>query len=150
MDIRQIITINSNSECNALIKYARDCSWQGTGSYFADCLEDNAFDRTEKVVAAYDEGKIIGFAALVSESCIENTTLTPWLDFLFVDEEYRNKGIAKAMSDHLFRSAQTDGIEKVYLCTVSHEKMYEKLGFVTLYKTIINNEDECFVMEKQI
>ncbi len=150
MEFRQIITIEGNSELSALVGYARACSWQGTGSYFADCLEDNAFDSTEKVVAAYDEGKIIGFAALVSESCIENTTLAPWLDFLFVDEKYRNKGIAKAMADHLFRSAGADGIEKVYLCTVSHEKMYEKFGFVTLYNTIINNEDECFVMEKRI
>ncbi len=150
MDIRQIITIDNNSEREALIKYARECSWQGTGTYFAECLEDNSFDSTEKAVAAYDEGKIIGFAALIKESCVEETTLTPWLDFLFVDERYRGKGIAKAMVEHLFNSAQADGIEKVYLCTVSHEKMYEKFGFVRLYKTIINNEDECFVMEKRI
>lgn len=150
MEIRQIITIEDNSELSALVGYARDCSWQGTGSYFAECLEDNGFDSSEKIVAAYDDGKIIGFAAMVRESCIENTTLAPWLDFLFVDEKYRNKGIAKAMADHLFRSAQADGIEKVYLCTVSHEKMYEKFGFVTLYKTKINEDDECFVMKKQI
>ncbi len=149
MDIRQIVTLDSN-ERSELIRYARECSWQSTGSYFADCLEDNAFDSTEKVVAAYDDGKIIGFAALIKESCVEDTTLTPWLDFLFVDEKHRNKGTAKAMVDHLFRSAQADGIEKVYLCTVSHEKMYEKFDFVTLYKAKINGADECSVMEKQI
>ncbi len=150
MEIHQIVTTNSSSECGALIKYARDCSWQGTGSFFADCLEGNAFDSTEKIVAAYDDGRIIGFAALVKESCVEDTELMPWLDFLFVDEKYRNKGIAKAMSDYLFQSAQNDGIDKVYLCTVSHKAMYEKLGFVNLYKTKINADDECYVMEKDL
>ncbi len=150
MDIRQIVTLYSNSERSALIRYARECSWQGTGSYFADCLEDNAFDSAEKVVAAYDDGKIIGFAALVRESCVEDTALAPWLDFLFVEEKCRNKGLARAIVEYLFLLAKSEGIEKVFLCTVSHEKMYEKFGFVTIYKTIINNEDECFVMEKRI
>lgn len=150
MEIRQIITIDNNSEREALVKYARECSWQGTGSYFADCLEDNAFDSTEKVVAAYDDRKIVGFVALVRESCIENTTLTPWLDFLFVAEKYRSKGLARAMAEYMFLIAKLEGIEKVYLCTVSHEKMYEKLGFVTLFRTKINGDNECFVMEKQL
>lgn len=150
MDIRLINHAERTFALDALTGYARDCSWQGTGSYFADCLEENEFDSTEKIVAAYDGEKIIGFAALVSESCIEGTALSPWLDFVFVDEKHRNKGTAKAMVEFWLRGALADKTEKVYLCTVSHEKMYEKFGFVTLYKTKINGQDECFVMEKKI
>jgi len=101
-------------------------------------------------VAAYDGGRIVGFAALVNESCVDDICLSPWLDFLFVDEQYRNKGIAKAMVDVLMRVALTEGIETVYLCTVTHKQMYESLGFSTLYKTKINGADECFVMKKHI
>ena len=149
MEIRHINPIEKTDEFNELVRYARECSWQGSGAYFADCLEDTEYGGIKKVVVAYDE-RVIGFAALVSESCIENTSLSPWLDFLYVDDGYRNNGIAKAMAEALFLSARSDGVEKLYLCTVTHEKMYERFGFVTLYKTIINHEDECFVMEKRL
>ena len=150
MEIKQINLTKMTDELNRLVRYARECSWQGTGAYFAECLEDTEYRNIENVVAAYDEQKIIGFGALVSESCIENTSFSPWLDFLYVEDRYRNNGIAKAMAESLFREAQSDGVEKLYLCTVSHERMYEKLGFVTLYKTFINQRDECFVMEKML
>ncbi len=149
MEIYLIDHCERSDELDGLVRFARGCSWQGTGAYFAECLEDMHSD-INKVVAAYDDGKVIGFAALVSESCIENTAFTPWLDFLYVDEKYRNRGIAKSIVDYLLCSALSDGIEKVYLCTVSHEKMYEKFGFVTMYKTFINIEDECSVMEKRL
>ncbi len=150
MEIRQINHAERTGELAALIRYARGCSWQGTGSYFADCLEDSEFDGDEKIVAAYDGEKIIGFAALVKESCIEEADYSPWLDFLFVDERYRNKGIAKAMVEFLLCAALANNTEKVYLCTVSHKEMYEIFGFAILYSTKINGLDECYVMSKQI
>lgn len=150
MEIKEISCAERTDELSRLVIYAKECSWQGSGAYFAECLEDTEYGGIEKVVAAYEDGRIIGFAALVSESCIENTSFSPWLDFLYVDERYRDNGIAKAMAESLFLTARSEGVEKLFLCTVSHERMYEKFGFITLYKTIINHGDECFVMEKRL
>lgn len=135
---------------NELIEFSRNCSWQGTGRYFADLLADNEFDNTEKIFAAVHNDNIIGFAALVKESCIESTKYTPWLDFLFVDEKYRNKGIAKMLIEHIVRTAGNDNIDTIYLCTASHEQMYMKFGFSTFARTQINNNDDCAVMKLRI
>lgn len=150
MVISEIALNSLSDECKALIRYAKSCSWQGTGQYFAECLENNYFIDTEKVFVAYKDDHIIGFIALIKESCVESTTLSPWLDFLFVDEEYRNQGVAKMLIKHLLAVAKKEKIVDVYLCTVSHETFYSKLGFHTLYEVTINKEDNCCVMQISI
>lgn len=150
MDIIEICTAYKSEVCLKLIEYAQNCSWQGTGQYFAECLADNDFDKSEKIIAALLDGKIVGFAGLVKESCINNSEFTPWLDFLFVDEKYRNRGIAKALIDFILGIARRDKIDNVYLCTVSHEEMYERFGFRTICRTRINGGDECCVMKMQL
>lgn len=150
MEIRLIDNGALSTDGRALTEFARKCSWQGTGEYFADCLADGAFDSTEKIAAAFDGDRVIGFAALVNESCVEDTELAPWLDFLFVDEEYRGRGIAGRLAEFLFGLARSEGIKAVYLCTVSHEEMYRKFGFDTLYKAKTVGGDCCSVMKKNI
>ena len=147
----KIIQLSNNPQDKIrkeLIKFARNCSWKGTGRYFAELLENNEFEESEKIFIASDKENIVGFAALINESCVEDTELAPWLDFLFVDEKFRNKRIARMLVEHIFQVAESENVGSVYLCTVSHEKMYERFGFRTLYKTIINGGDECKVMER--
>lgn len=140
----EIIQIDINSPLkakSALIDYSRQCSWNVTGQYFADLLENNEFNSSEKIFALTHNDYVIGFAGLVNESCIENSGLSPWLDFLFVDNKYRNQGFAKMMIEHILHTAKLNGIKIVYLCTASHEKMYEKFGFHTFQRTTINGND---------
>ena len=140
----EIIQIDVNSPSKAkseLIDYSRHCSWKGTGHYFADLLENNEFDNSEKIFALTHNDDVIGFAGLVNESCIENSGLSPWLDFLFVDDKYRNHGFARMMIEHVLYTAKLNSLKTVYLCTASHEKMYEKFGFYTFQRTTINGND---------
>ena len=146
----KIIQLSNNPQDKIrkeLIEFARNCSWQGTGGYFAELLENNDFEESEKIFIALDKEDMIGFAALVNESCVEDAEFSPWLDFLFVDEKSRNKGTARMLVEHILQVAESENVNGVYLCTASHERMYEKLGFRTLYKTIINGGDECTVMK---
>lgn len=43
---------------NELIEFSRNCSWQGTGRYFADLFANNEFDNTEKIFATVHNDNI--------------------------------------------------------------------------------------------
>lgn len=147
MEIIQVEFDSSSTILRKLIEYARACSWRGTGQYFADLLEDGELENSERVFVAVDNDNIAGFVGLIEESCVDNTEYSPWIDFLFVDEAYRKQGIARMLIEHTLIDARRDNIDNVYLCTTSHEEMYKKFGFHTLYKTKINGGDECTVMK---
>lgn len=144
------ININIKQECTNLIEFARNCSWQGTGGYLAELIENNEFTDSEIVIVAYINDKIVGFAALVNDSCAEGFNETPYLDFLFVDDKYRNKGIATKLVDKIIELAK-EKYNTLYLVTVSHESFYKKLGFEIIGKSAVEGcIDECFIMKKEI
>ena len=145
-----MINVNNKEECHELINYAKNCSWQSTGEYFAELIENNEFTDSEIVIVAYLRNKVVGFAALVNDSVAEDFNESPFLDFLFVEEEYRNRGIATKLVNYIVDYAK-EKYDTIYLVTVSHELFYKKLGFETIAKsTVIDCIDECFIMKKNI
>ncbi len=137
-----------------LICYAKTCSFQGTGSYLAELLSDYAFEEYEKVYTAILNHKVIGFAAIVKESCAENDSNSPWLDFLFVDEKYRNQHVGLAFISKICNYAKSIGFDFLYLCTLSHVDYYKKAGFDVLYTTNYYNgakfEESMSIMKKPL
>lgn len=117
---------------------ARTCSFQGSGQYLCELMQENAFCDYERVFVACKDHAVIGFCVLTKESCVEDISSAPWLDFLFVTEEYRNRGIASALVKHTVDYASSLLFKELFLCTASHEAFYKKLGFETVYETNIN------------
>lgn len=126
---------------------ARTCSFQGTGQYLSELMTDQAFCDFERIFAAVVDDTVVGFCAIVKESCCENDRNTPWLDFVFVDETYRNLGIARQMIAEAEKYARSIGFPSLFLCTASHEAFYRKCGFVTVYDAKINENTTGKVMK---
>ena len=146
----EILNINNINEYSNFINYLKKCSWESVAEYLIETLENNELTDSEKVIVAYLNGEIVGFAALVNESVAESFNGTPYLDHLFVDEAHRNKGIATKLVDKIIELAKENN-KVLYLVTVSHELFYKKLGFETIAKsTVIDCIDECFIMKKNI
>ncbi len=144
------INVSNKQECSDLIEFAKNCSWQGSGGYLAELIENNEFTDSEIVIAAYLNNTIVGFATLVNDSCAEEFNETPYLDFLFVEEQYRNKGIATKLVDRIVKLAK-ENYNSLYLVTVSHESFYKKLGFEVIGKSTVEGcINECFIMKKDI
>ena len=144
------INVNVKEECNDLIEFAKNCSWQSTGEYLGELIENNEFTDSEIVIVAYLGNKVVGFAALVNDSVAENFHESPFLDFLFVEKEYRNRGIATKLVNYIVDYAK-EKYDTIYLVTVSHESFYKKFGFEVIGKsTVIGCIDECFIMKKEI
>ena len=145
----EILNVNNINEYSNFINYLKKCSWESVAEYLTETLENNELTDFEKVIVAYLNGEIVGFAALVNESVAESFNGTPYLDHLFVDEAHRNKGIATKLVDKIIELAKENN-KVLYLVTVSHELFYKKLGFETIAKsTVIDCIDECFIMKKK-
>lgn len=151
VDLRiEIIDLNAKQKCLNLIEFAKNCSWQSSGGYLVELIENNELTDSEIVIAAYLNNTIVGFAALVNDSCAVGFNETPYLDFLFVEEQYRNKGIATKLIDRIVKLAK-EKYTVLYLVTVSHESFYKKFEFEVIGKSTVEGcIDECFIMKKEI
>jgi predicted acetyltransferase len=92
----------------------------------------------------YDDNKnkkLISSIAITINDLGEKTDLTPWLSYVYVLPEYRNKGIANKMIKWYLENIQ---IRPLYLwCKHPLENFYNKFGF-----EIIENREDIVIMEK--
>lgn len=137
----------SNEWYRKTAELARTCSFQGSGEFLYSLMLDDSLCEYEKVFAAIIDDSVVGFCALVKESCCDSDD-EPWLDFLFVDERYRSRGIARMLVDTVCDYAKSLGFEQIFLCTASHSGYYEKLGFSFVCQSEINENTIGTVMIK--
>lgn len=154
----KIVEISEDSTVrNKLVKFAKQCSWQSTGNYLSELVSDDCLEANEKVFAAVENGEIVGYVALlnecvaeVNESSINLGEINVWLDFLFVNDAYRGQGISIKLIDKIFEYCKNAGIDKVYLITDSHEKMYEKYGFKNIGNAVLGRDENAIIMSKKL
>lgn len=144
----EVLDFSKNNKVSELIEFAKKNSSIDLGAkVLYEVIEDNEFEDNERVLVAYLDNNIIGFSALVNESVAEGFEGTPYLDFLFVEPNHRNKGVATALIEKVKELAKVN-YNKLYLVTVSHESFYKKLGFkIVATSTVIGCIDECFIMK---
>ena len=87
-----------------------------------------------------DENKIVGGIGVIDNDFHERKDLFPNLCALYVEEEYRNKGIGGNLLKMAVKDLKSKGINKVYLIT-EHINYYERYGFkfLTMVKTTDDN-----------
>ena len=150
-----ILDVDLNSEISVkLSDFAKHCSFQGTGAYFAELIDEKAFEDYEKAFAVISDEKIIGFGALLKECLCLQEDKSPWLDFLFIDEKYRCNGIGTALINKICDYAVNYGFNCIYLCTVTHADYYKRAGFNALYSTDyfnnMLNDRPIYIMKKEM
>lgn len=139
----------SNEWYRKTAELARTCSFQGSGEFLYSLMLDDSLCEYEKVFAAIIDDSVVGFCALVKESCCDSDD-EPWLDFLFVDEKYRNQGIARLLVEAVCEYAKSLNFEQIFLCTATHREYYEKLGFSLVCDFEIKENTMGTVMEKEL
>lgn len=73
-------------------------------------------------------GEIIGGAGVIDNDFHERKDLSPNLCALFVNEEYRCRGMGGSLLDFVCADMKRLGYEKLYLIT-DHKKFYERYGW---------------------
>jgi ribosomal protein S18 acetylase RimI-like enzyme len=85
-----------------------------------------AVDRSEPVVSAWDEDKLIGFARATSDGIYRAGIWD-----VAIDPDYQRLGLGRKLVETVLAHPYMQRVEKIYLFTTHHQRFYERLGFVT-------------------
>ena len=88
---------------------------------FKDALNENNLIPCWYIVL--NNKKIIGGIGVIDNDYHERKDLTPNVCALYVEEEYRNKGIAGKLLNFVIEEMKIEGIKKLYLIT-DHTNFY--------------------------
>ena len=96
-------------------------------NFYKDCIENSISDNKflPKFYLMLDRDKIIGSYALLTNDIISRQDLMPWFACLYVDENYRNLGLAEKLIRHGLSESQKKGFKTLYLSTDLND-FYEK------------------------
>ncbi|HEU5140900.1 MAG TPA: GNAT family N-acetyltransferase [Bacillales bacterium] len=90
-------------------------------------------DSSSRILIAEEEGAILGMALLNIGISLRDGGKYVWLNELYVDNEYRNKGIGRKLLLHIIYWAENEHIKTIELETgVSNsvtKHLYNSLGF---------------------
>ena len=92
-----IISITKRDKLrNELINYSKNCNREDW-PILAQEMEENKFLDWEKIFVAVDNSKIIWFCTFTKEDWIPNCDYSPFVWFIFVDENCRWKRVSEKM-----------------------------------------------------
>ena len=87
------------------------------------------------------QGKIIAGLGVIENDFHDRKDLTPNVCAVYVEEEYRCRGIAGKMLDFVCEDMKEKGIDTLYLVT-DHTSFYERYGWEFLCMVQGDGEDE--------
>lgn len=73
--------------------------------------------------------QLMGSAAIIESDMNTRPELKPWLASVYVEKEFRKRGIGSKLVKQIMKYAREIGIETLYLYTEHEESLYEKLGW---------------------
>ena len=127
------------------IDFANNSSWSA-GPFLANKMKAKDFLEWERVVVATIDNEIVGYCTLTKDDELPvEHNLSPFIGFVFVDEQHRGHRISEKMIDSASTYAKLLGFKNIYLMS-SGKGLYEKYGFIKIgdYKTIFETVDQLF------
>lgn len=126
------------------LRAIKSCSW-GAAKFLAKLLEEDRFHALlgcdGKLFLLIHGDKLVSFATLTAQDCVDDKTLTPWIGFVHTAPAHRGSRRAGLVIDHACAQAAMQGAKQVYIAT-DHMGVYEKYGFVYLENRVdIYGED---------
>lgn len=111
--------------------------WGVPKDAYLECMESYLNNETEYGwYLCLDDNKIIGGVGVIDNDFHERKDLSPNICALYVEEKYRNKGIAGRLLEMVVNDLKLKDITPVYLVT-DHIGFYERYGwqFLCVVKT---------------
>lgn len=105
-----------------------------------------ALDRSEPVVSAWDEDKLIGFARATSDGIYRATIWD-----VAIDPDYQRLGLGRKLMETVLSHPCMHRVERIYLSTTHQQGFYERMGFERNSSTtmVLNNRSPVQVSDLQ-
>ena len=102
-----------------------------TSSYWSPGIEREKVEKAAAgssiVIGAFDGDLQVGYCRIISDR-----TTFGWVCDVFVDSEYRGRGIARKMVNYALQDVDHQGMRRWVLATADAHGVYAKLGFAPL------------------
>lgn len=112
------------------LKQIKKSDWRA-GQFLYELLSENKFKNTvgEKstVLMLVNEDELISFCTYAEKDDIQ-TTLTPWVGFVYTFPEYRGHRYAGKLLSEIEKLAKSENIHYIFIST-NHIGLYEKYGY---------------------
>jgi len=128
MEIKQILYKDKNWD--KLIEFVKKSSWRESPIIAKNWEENNYLD-WERIFMAVENNSIVGHCSLNEKDSVPDVEYTPYIQSIFVNEQFRGNRISEKLILHAMSYAKTLGFEKVYIVS-DHKNFYEKYGFMKI------------------
>lgn len=112
------------------LRQVKKSDWRA-GQFLYELLSENKFKNTvgEKstVLMLVNEDELISFCTYAEKDDIQ-TTLTPWVGFVYTFPEYRGHRYAGKLLSEIEKLAKSENIHYIFIST-NHIGLYEKYGY---------------------
>lgn len=109
--------------------------WDVPKEAYLECMNNYLHNKTNLGwFLCLDGEKVVGGLGVIDNDFHERKDLTPNICAVYVEEEYRNNGIAGRLLNLAVEDLKMNGISTVYLIT-DHIGFYERYGFAFLTMT---------------
>ena len=125
MEIRQVVY--KDEYWDKLIDFAKKSSWRES-QIIAKNWEENNYLEWERIFVAIENNNIAGHCSLNNRDSIPDIEYTPYIQSVFVNEQYRGNRLSEKLIAKAISYAKTLGFDKVYIVS-DHKNFYEKYGF---------------------
>jgi len=150
MQIKEYFTLGENEKQDYLSQI-KESDWSA-GQYLYELLKSESLkklcgEKTE-VLLLVDEGKLISFCTFAEHDDIKNTTLTPWVGFVYTFPNFRGKRRIGKLLEYAYYLAKQNGDTHIYIST-NEKGLYEKYNytFFKIMKDIDNKDSSVYVTD---
>jgi len=104
----------------------------GAGKYLVDLLRNQKLKElcgeSTKVLLLIHDDKLMSFCTYAEQDDIRESSMTPWVGFVYTFPEYRGKRRVGKLLEHAYKIAKNDGHKHIYIST-GETGLYEKYGY---------------------
>ena len=97
-------------------------------------------DRLPLTLVTFEEEQPVASATLKIREMDTYPQYPYWLGSVYVLPEHRGRGIGSHLAEHAAAIAQRLGVRELCLYTPDREKLYARLGWVTMERTVYRGE----------
>lgn len=117
---------------NYWMKELEKADWEAGKSLCRRIQTNTLIPKTKEDPKLYlmttDQNELMAYAILAQKDDIQDTSLTPWIGYVYTYPAYRGQKLAQKLLTYCEDQAKAQGNKAIYIAT-GHKGLYERYGY---------------------